>query len=59
MTINVEFNGARGSRRGLLVLLGMALEHNFPDYSAYLIIAAVIFLGFSVSFERGENYNGR
>lgn len=54
MTVNVEFNGARGSRRGLLVLLGMAMAHNFPDYSAYLIIAAVIFLGFSVSFEWGE-----
>lgn len=52
MAINVEYSGSRGSRMGLLVLLGMALEHNFPDYSAYLIIAAVIFLGFSVRIDR-------
>ncbi|HGF0146563.1 TPA: hypothetical protein ACGBUC_000534 [Klebsiella variicola] len=59
MTINFEYSGSRGSRMGLLVLFGAAIEHNFPDYSAYLIFAALIFLGFSVSFERGENYNGR
>jgi hypothetical protein len=52
MIINFEFNGARGSRMGLLVLFGMAMEHNFPDYSAYLIIAAVIFLGFTIRIDR-------
>jgi hypothetical protein len=51
MTINFEYNGARGSRMGLLVLFGM-IEHNFPDYSAYLIIAAVIFLGFTIRIDR-------
>ncbi|HCU2191290.1 TPA: hypothetical protein OUI54_003165 [Klebsiella variicola] len=59
MTINFEYSGSRGSKMSLLVLFGMAMEHNFPDYSASLIIAAIIFLGFTVSFERGENYNGR
>lgn len=54
MTINFEYSGSRGSRMGLLVLFGVAMEHNFPDYSASLIIAAIIFLGFTVSFERGE-----
>ena len=52
MTVNVEFNGARGSRMGLLVLFGVAIEHNFPDYSAYLIFAVLIFLGLSVRIDR-------
>lgn len=37
---------------GLLVLFGAAIEHNFPDYSACLIIAALIFLGSSVRIDR-------
>lgn len=52
MTINFEYSGSRGSRMSLLVLFGVAIEHNFPDYSAYLIFALLLFLGFSVRIDR-------
>ncbi|SXF76004.1 Uncharacterised protein [Klebsiella variicola] len=52
MTINFEYSGSRGSRMSLLVLFDVAIEHNFPDYSAYLIFAVLIFLGFSVRIDR-------
>lgn len=51
MNIVLEFNGSRGVRLGLLVLLGAAMEHNFSEYSPYIILLTLILLAFTIKID--------
>lgn len=51
MTINFEYNGSRGARLGLLVLLGAVIEHNFSEYSPYIILLTLILLAFTIKID--------
>ncbi len=60
MTINFDYKGSRFAKMALLSVFTIYVEHNFHGYAALMMLfAASILLSFSVSFERGENYNGR
>jgi hypothetical protein len=52
MKIYFEFNGSRFMKMVLLSAFTIYVEHNFPDYSAYLIIAASILLSFTIRIDR-------
>lgn len=51
MAINVEYSGSRGARLGLLVLLGAVIEHNFSEYSPYIILLTLILLAFTIKID--------
>lgn len=51
MNIVFEYNGSRGVRLSLLVLLGAVIEHNFSEYSPYIIFLTLILLAFTIKID--------